>query len=140
MKVNGRLIGGILAYAIPTMILGYTWHFNFFPEIYARLGIYNREPPIIPLGFASMVLQGIILSYIYPKLRPTGGVLKEGLRFGGVMGTFLFSVSTLASAAKIQVAPMSLWIGIQFAFHTVQFAIVGPCIAWVYRTPTEGQH
>ena len=133
-----KFILATLVYAVVTMIHGFTWHFNFFPEIYAGLGIYNREPPIIPLGFASMVIQGLILAYLYPRYYRGGTPIKEGIKFGLIMGLFLFSVSTLANAAKMQVSSMTTWLAIQSAFHLIQFVVVGAGIGLVYGKSTKG--
>jgi hypothetical protein len=130
--MNRKFILATLVYAIVTMIHGFTWHFNFFPEVYAQLGIYNREPPIIPLGFASMILQGVILAYLYPRFYRGGTPAVEGVKFGLIMGLFLFSVSTLANAAKIQVSSMITWLSIQAAFHLIQFTATGAGIGLVY--------
>ncbi|MBY0471542.1 DUF1761 domain-containing protein [bacterium] len=127
-----KFILSTLVYSIVTMIHGFTWHFNFFPEVYAQLGIYNREPPVIPLGFASMIIQGIILAYLYPRYYRGGTPVKEGIKFGLIMGFFLFSISTLANAAKIQVSSMSTWLAIQSAFHLIQFVVAGAGIGLVY--------
>lgn len=119
-------------YLVITMILGYTWHLIVFKELYHELGIYNREPPIIPLGFTSMLVQGVVLAYLYPRFYQGGAPIWQGVKFGLVMGLFLFSVSTLANAAKIQVTSMSTWLIIQTAFHLIQFLIVGAGIGAVY--------
>lgn len=133
-----KFVLATLAYSIVTMIHGFTWHFNFFPEVYARLGIYNREPPIIPLGFASMILQGVILAHLYPRFYQGGTPIREGVKFGLIMGTFLFSVSTLANAAKIQVSSMSTWLAVQGAFHLIQFVLVGAGIGLIYGKIKKG--
>ncbi|MGE0525479.1 MAG: DUF1761 domain-containing protein [Bdellovibrionales bacterium] len=127
-----KFVYATLFYSVVTMVHGFTWHFTFFSEIYHGLGIYNREPPIIPLGFASMILQGLILAFLYPRYYRGGSPLAEGVKFGLVMGTFLFSVSTLANAAKIQVSSMSTWLFIQTAFHLIQFVLVGAGIGLIY--------
>lgn len=119
-------------YSAITMILGYTWHLIIFKDLYHDLGIYNREPPIIPLGFISMLVQGVVLAYLYPRFYKGGAPILQGVNFGLVMGLFLFSVSTLANAAKIQVTSMSTWLSIQTAFHLIQFLIVGAGIGAVY--------
>lgn len=119
-------------YSIVTMIHGFTWHFNFFPELYAQLGVYNRDPPIIPLGFASMVIQGIVLAYLYPLWYRGGSPIFEGIKFGLILGVFLFSVSTLAVGAKIHVSSIPLWLGIQSLFHLIQFGLAGAGIGWIY--------
>lgn len=133
-----KFILATIVYAAVTMTHGFTWHFNFFPEVYAQLGIYNREPPIIPLGFSSMLIQGLIMAYLYPRYYRGGQPLAEGIKFGLLMGLFLFSVSTLANAAKIQVSSMSTWLTIQAAFHLIQFVITGAGIGLVYGKTKKG--
>ncbi len=131
------LILATLLYSVVSMILGFTWHFTLFSDVYRQLGIYNREPPIIPLEFASMILQGLILAFLYPRYWRGGRPLVEGIKFGLIMGTFLFSVSTLANAAKIQVSSISTWLTIQTAFHLIQFIIAGAGIGLIYGSNRE---
>lgn len=127
-----KFILATIVYSIISLILGVTWHFALFKELYHELGIYNREPPIIPLGFASMIIQGVILAYLYPLFYKGGSPIKQGIKFGLIMGLFLFSVSTLANGAKIQVTSMSTWLAIQTGFHLSQFILVGAGIGLVY--------
>ena len=136
--MNRKFLLATLLYAVVTMIHGFTWHFNFFPEVYVQLGIYNREPPIVPLGFSSMLIQGVILAYLYPRYYRGGKPVTEGIKFGLIMGLFLFSVSTLANAAKINVSSMSTWLAIQTAFHVIQFVLAGAGIGLVYGKIKKG--
>lgn len=130
-----------LGYLVPTFILGFTWHFWFFPGVYEGLGIYNRAEPIIPLGMLSMVIQGLVMAYLFPFFRREGSAVGRGVVFGLVMGVFLFSVSTLANAAKILVTDMGTWLLIQAAFHVVQFVIAGALIGLAYgRAPAHAEH
>ncbi len=127
-----------LGYVIPTFILGFTWHFWLFPGVYDALGIYNRTEPIIPLGLLSMVIQGLLMAYLYPFFYRGGRPVTRGVLFGLVMGAFLFSVSTLANAAKIVVTDLGTWLAIQTAFHALQFVIAGALIGLAYgRTPAR---
>ncbi len=130
--MNKKFIFSTVLYSVITMILGYSWYLIFFKELYLRLGIYNREPPSVPLGFASMVLQGLVLAHIYPRYYKGGSAVIQGLKFGMVMGLFLFSVSTIANAAKIQISSLSTWFAMQAIFHLIQFIIVGIGIGLVY--------
>ena len=131
--MNKKFVFAALAYLLPTMILGMLWHFVFFKELYDSLGIYNRHEPIIPLGLTSMAIQAIVVAYLFPLYAPDGGSVLKGIKFGLIMGVFLFSVSTLANAAKIEVTSMSTWLIIQAAFHLIQFVIAGAVIGFVYR-------
>ena len=121
-----------LGYLVPTFILGFTWHFWLFPDLYEKLAIYNRAEPIIPLGFLSMAIQAVVMAYLFPFFQRTGSPIRRGIVFGLVMGTFLFSVSTLANAAKIVVADMGSWLLVQTAFHMLQFILAGALIGWAY--------
>jgi hypothetical protein len=128
-----RLIYATLWYVVLSMVLGMVWHFLLFEELYNSLGIYNRTEPIIALGFASMIIQGLLMAYLYPFYSRNGSSIGKGIRFGLMMGLFLFSVSTLANAAKIEVASMSSWITVQLAFHAFQFIAAGAGIGFIYK-------
>lgn len=122
-----------LAYIIPTMFLGYTWHLILFKDLYDSLGIYNRAEPIIPLGFLSMIVQGCIIAYLFPFYAKDDFSMATAIKFNLLMGLFLFSVSTLANVAKIQVTSMQTWVLIQVAFHLLQFLVAGVLIGLVNR-------
>lgn len=122
-----------LAYIIPTMLLGYTWHLIFFKDLYDSLGIYNRAEPIIPLGFFSMIVQGCIIAYLFPFYAKDNFSMATAIKFSLLMGLFLFSVSTLANGAKIHVTSMQNWLLIQAAFHLLQFLVAGVLIGLVNR-------
>ena len=51
----------LLAYLVPTFMLGYVWHLVLFGDYYRDLGIY-RPDIIVPFGFLSMLLQGSIFA------------------------------------------------------------------------------
>lgn len=133
MKPAARFILTSFSYIIPTMIAGYTWHLIIFRELYDSLGIYNRAEPIIPLGFTSMIIQGLIMAYLFPFYAKDNYTVGTGVKFSLLMGLFLFSISTLANAAKMQVADMQSWVLIQVAYTIVQFGIVGILIGLVNK-------
>ena len=122
----------VAAYVVVSLVLGMLWHFVWFADLYHRLGMYNRPEPLIPLGIASMLIQGIILAYLYPRICAGGSPIRQGITFGLLMGLFLYSVSTLANAAKIMVSPLSTWLGIQALFHATQFILAGALIGLAY--------
>lgn len=89
MKKRFYLVAG--GYIAIAMALGMSWYFVFFKDLYLGLGIYNLAEPIIPLGLASMIIQGVILAYFYPFFRASGGPLARGLKFGLLMGLYQFT-------------------------------------------------
>jgi hypothetical protein len=125
---------GVLAYLIPTFPIAYLWHLVVFASTYEALGIY-RPDPIIPLGFASMVIQGGIFSWAYPRLFARRGqaILRPGLAYGIALAALSWSFTTLAVAAKNNMVSVPLYIELETGFTLLQFAIVGPLIALAHR-------
>jgi hypothetical protein len=136
--MNKKVALATLGYLIVTFALGASWHFAFFPELYHGFGIYNRTEPIIPLGMLSMVLQGAVMAVIYPRWYRGEAPLTAGLKFGLLMGLFLFSVSTIANAAKINVTGLGAFLLLQAAFHALQFGAAGAVFGLVFgRLPEK---
>jgi hypothetical protein len=136
--MNKKIVLATLCYLIVSFALGASWHFAFFPQVYHDFGIYNRTEPLIPLGLLSMLIQGIVMALIYPRWYRDEAPLVAGLKFGLLMGLFLFSVSTVANAAKMQVNGLGSFMLIQMVFHALQFATAGAAFGWVYgRLPVK---
>src|SRR4051794_21127293 len=60
----------VLAYLIPTFLLGYFWHLVTLRHHYERLALY-RDRVVIPLGLASMVIQAVAFAWLYPRVFST---------------------------------------------------------------------
>jgi hypothetical protein len=125
---------GVAAYLLPTFPIAYVWHLVLFAPTYDALGIY-RPDPIIPFGFASMVIQGIIFSWAYPRLflKRGGAIFRPGLAYGLALAVLSWSFTTLAVAAKNILASVPLYVELETGFTLLQFAIVGPLIALAHR-------
>lgn len=131
MKTS-RFVLAALAYIVVTFVLAVGWHLGLFKGVYDELGIFTRREPLIPLGVLSMVVQGAVLAYAYPFFSRGGSPVREGLRFGLVMGAFIASSAVLATAGKHEVSSLRTWLVLESAFYALQYAIVGPVIALVY--------
>jgi hypothetical protein len=125
---------GVAAYLVPTFPIAYAWHLVWFAPSYEALGIY-RADPIIPFGFVSMLIQGVIFSWGYPRLfaNPAGSVLRRGLLYGAGLAVLSWSFTTLAVAAKNIMGSVPTYMVLETGFTLLQFAIVGPLIALAYR-------
>jgi hypothetical protein len=133
-----KILWATLGYILVSFALGASWHFAFFPKVYHEFGIYNRADPIIPLGLLSMIVQGVVMAVIYPRWYRGETPLAAGLKFGLLMGVFLFSVSTLANAAKIHVNGVGNFMVLQAVFHTLQFGLSGAVFGWAFgRLPDK---
>lgn len=128
-----KFIGAWLAYLTVTFPVAYVWHLVLFDDLYRKLAIFSRiDDPIIPLGFASMLIQGAILAYVYPRLSRRQNPAVDGIKFGILMGLLLGSVAVLAEAAKQNVTSLSTWLLLESAYYLIQFALSGLAIGLVY--------
>lgn len=126
-------LGAWGAYVLTTFVMGFVWHLLVFEELYRELAIFSRiDDPIVPLGFAAMVIQGFLLAYLYPRFSRWGEPWREGLRFGLLMGVFIASSAVLAEAAKQRVTSLPTWLIVETLYYLLQFALSGLVIALVY--------
>ena len=126
----------LLAYLVPTFILGYVWHLKLFAEYYRDLGIY-RPDVIVPFGFLSMLLQGWIFAAVYLRLEERPTELSSGLRFAAAAALLSWTFTTLAVAAKHPMTSVSRFVLIETAFTVVQFLLVGPLLALSVRVASS---
>jgi hypothetical protein len=124
----------MLAYLLPTFPLGYAWHLVTFKDAYARLDLYSAEV-IIPLGFASMLVQAVIFAWAYPRLFSTrrDAWLSSAVRFGVTFAGLAWSFTTLPVAAKYQMSSVTDFLKLETGFTLLQFAIIAPLIALAQR-------
>ena len=115
----------VLAYVVPSMLLAVPWHLMWFRKDYHDFGIYTRADPIIPLGLATMLIQGVVIALVYPRWYRGGTPVLEGIKFSLLIGLFLFSVSTVATIAKVEVTAPWRFVILSGIFHTIQFTVAG---------------
>jgi hypothetical protein len=125
---------GFAAYMIPTFPIAFVWHLVLFEQRYHALGIY-RDEPVIAFGLGSMIIQGAIFSWLFPRVFARGGgsFLRDGLLYGFGAGLLSWSFTTLAVAAKNVMTSVPDYVLLETAFTILQFTIVGPLIALAYR-------
>jgi hypothetical protein len=121
-------IFNLLAYLVPTFLLGYLWHLKLFARVYQRLAIY-RDNIIIPFGFTAILLQGGIFAWAYPRLVAAPQALSSGLGFAAALAVLSWTFTTLAVGAKHHMGSVPRFLRIETGFTVVQFLIVGPLLA-----------
>jgi hypothetical protein len=135
-RAGGRtFLLGMAAYLVPSFPIAFVWHLLLFEPNYHALRIY-RDDPITPFGLASMVIQSIVFSWVFPRpfANHSGSVLKNGLLYGLGLGLLSWSFTTLAVAAKHPMSSISDYVVLETGFTVLQFLIVGPLIALAHRS------
>lgn len=130
---------GVLAYVIPTFILGYVWHLVAFKNFYDSLEIY-RDDVIIPFGIVSMLIQAVAWSYVYRRLFAAEGVLRGAAKFAAFAAPLAWSFMVIAVAAKHRMSSVSDYVLVETAFFVVQYAVVSPLIALAFARSSELRH
>ena len=123
----------VLAYLIPTFPLGYFWHLRTFSKEYEALDMY-RPDVIIPMGLASMIIQGLFFAWVFPKLfsQTLPNWPANAFWFFVIFGTLAWSFLVLPVAAKCRMSSVRSFMTLETAFSAIQFAITGVLIALVY--------
>lgn len=134
-----QILLGAVGYALITFPLAYCWHLVWFQSTYDRLGYFSRDEPIVAFGFVAIVLQGVLLAVVYPRL--CGGLtLAAGVtRFVLVMGVYHWTTHVLAEAAKHAIAPLATWFLLESGYLLIQFTLGGLLLAAVYRQPEKAR-
>lgn len=120
------------AYVICTFLIAAPWHLVLFKPVYDELAIFTRQEPLVPLGLASMLMQGLVLSYLYPLYAQGRHSVKTGATFGLLMGVLLASSAVFAEAGKQNVTSLSTWLVLESVYFLFQFTVVGAVMGAIY--------
>lgn len=124
-----------VAYLVIVMVVATVWHLGLFWDVYVAAGM--REQPLFQLGIASMVIQALIVAYLYPRCTLTGAPITRGLKFGLLIGLLMGSYGALAEAGKYDVGPVGRFVFYEGVFFLLQYSIVGMVIGLVYGKRAE---
>lgn len=108
----------IVAYLVPSFILGAVWHMVLFKDLYKKLAIYsNIENPRFSFGMSAMLLQGVVFAYLHPLVGNTP-------IFGAGLFLLLVSFMVFAEAGKQKTNSLSGFVAVQTAFCALQAIVV----------------
>lgn len=133
-----RLTLSALAYATVTFPLAYIWHLVAFADVYDRVRFTTVAEPNIPLGFFTILFQGILLAVAYGWMRRSGRPLADGVRFGLLVGAFIWSAAAVAHAAKHDVVYPAMFIGMEGLYFLVNFLSYGLLMGLIHREEEHG--
>ncbi len=114
----------VFGYIAATFVTQATSHFLLFKDHYAAVS-YMKSEPDFALGIVSMIIQGIVISFIYTNSRFIGNTIFDAVTLAWLFGAFLVSYVGLAEASKYSVPNVLSWIGVEFLAGAVQFTLAG---------------
>ena len=127
-----KLILGTAGYAVCTFSLAVGWHVFLFQERYESFGYFEGEPDFL-LGLLTIVLQGVLLSALFPMLKAEGTTFRRGIRFALITGAFFWTSHVLAFVARQEVPGVAAFVGMETAYLLLQFGLFGLIIGFVHR-------
>lgn len=124
----------VAAYFVITMAWAYPWHMVLFHDLYVEWGAFQRTEPIMPLGIAAILIQGIVIGYLYPfYIRERPSTIVSGVQFALIIGLMTYTAMGFATAAKFKIEPVTDFLIYHTIFQAVQFILVGIALGWIYR-------
>lgn len=123
---------GTAAYTLVTFALAVVWHVVLFEDRYRTFGYLEGEPNFA-LGFITILIQGLLLSVLYPFVSFTGRSVRRGLKFSFFIGLFFWTSHVLAFVAKQTIDQTPLFIAMESFYLLLQFGAFGILIGLIYR-------
>lgn len=129
-----KLVSFVIAYFIITMAWAYPWHMVFFHDLYVEWGAFQRAQPIMLLGIAAILIQGIVIGYLYPYYKQNeNNPLLNGVKFNLIIGLMTYTAMGFATAAKFQIEPVSQFLIYHTIFQLIQFTLTGIALGFIYK-------
>lgn len=107
-------------------------HFVINADHFASIS-FIRPDPVLPLGFATMIVQALIFSFVMSRLWPDGATIQQGLNVSACFGLFLASYIALAEPAKYAAPSIPAWMLVEGIASVVQFSVFGLLLGLIYR-------
>lgn len=127
-----KIVFATISYVVLSMAIAYPWHIVWFHDAYARMGAVTRAEPIIPLGMLTMIIQGIVIAYLYPFYYRGGNPILQGIKFTFIIGLLIYSVMGLAIPAKMNIEPIGEYVAYHTVFQAIQFLLSGTALGLIY--------
>jgi hypothetical protein len=127
---------GTIAYTVGTFLLAVIWHVLLFETRYRTFGYFEGEPNFA-LGFLTILIQGVVLSALFPLVRLAGSGVVRGIRFAALIGVFFWTSHVLAFVAKQTMQDVGLFITMETIYLALQFGLFGILIGTIYRAEID---
>ncbi len=127
----------VLAYVVSTFAVQGASHFAINTAHYAAIPIM-RTDPVIPMGIASMVIQGLIFAMLFPTFARGAATVWKGVTFSWTLGAFLASYIVLGEAGKYAIPSIPSWIAVEGSVAFVQYTLLGVLLGLIHRRRQDG--
>ena len=96
MNRRKLVLGALAAFAVAFPLSG-LWHVLLMSDFYdSASGGTMRDPPLFLFVALGYMVVGFIMAYMYPKGYEGGSPVREGLKFGAIIGLLWWEAFILA--------------------------------------------
>jgi hypothetical protein len=127
-----KLVLAAAAYIVIVFPLAVLWHAGLFKERYDAFGYFSGDPNV-PVGMVSIVIQGIVLSVLYPRFQSDRAGFGRAFRFAGLMGAFFWPSHVLGLVAKHNVPNALGFVMMETGYLVGQFGLFALALGLIYR-------
>ena len=127
-----KIVLATLSYVVLSFLIAYPWHLVWFHDVYVEMGAMTREEPIVPLGVLAMIIQGVVIAYLYSFYYRGGPPVIEGIKFSLIAGLLIYTVMGFATVAKFQIEPVSTFLTYHTIFQAIQFIVTGTALGLIF--------
>lgn len=127
-----KILLAAAGYIVIIFPLALGWHMGLFKEKYENFGYFAGEPNI-PVGLATIIIQGVVLALIYPLFHTGSAGFVRAFQFAGLMGLFFWTSHVLALVAKQNVPNAGGFIAMETGYLAIQFGLFALVLGIVYR-------
>lgn len=127
-----RPILTVLAFMVVSFGVQGISHFVINADHFATI-TFMRPDPVLPMGFAAMIIEALIFSFVMSRLWPDGATMRQALVVSACFGGFLASYIVLAEPAKYAAPSIPAWVVVESIASFVQFAVFGVLLGLIYR-------
>ncbi len=123
-----------MAAVVVALLLAFGWHLFLLGDFYrAQSQALAREEPNFVFIFVALLILYFLMALVYPIGYKGGSPVKEGFRFGALIGLIWVLPVTVAHYGLYNL-PLA-YVIVDSAWHVVQEGIGGIVIALVYGKP-----
>jgi hypothetical protein len=122
----------VVSYMAATFGVQGASHFAVNADYYAGIAIMRPEP-VIPMGLAAMVIQGLIFAWLFPIFNRGPSPVRNGIVFSCTVGAFLASYIVLGEAGKYSIPSVGSWVAVEGSAAAVQFILFGVLLGLLHR-------
>lgn len=127
-----RIAFTTLAFIVATFATEGISHFAINKAFYAGIP-FLRSEPIVWMGLLTMVLQGLVMGWMYPRFHDAARPVFSGWRFAMCVLAILGGYIALVEPSKYAVPSIAHWAWVEGSVAFVQFSLFGVLLGAVHQ-------